>query len=1208
MARSGRAAEATRLDQMIYAWPRRSRTGGEGHLPAASSLGSTVTRSWSGLLAGEVELDESRVPHPPSALAYLIRSPDHPEAPDHLTARDPHRIPEAALVHRIRIPERGGDSRARLRAHILIGRADYLTERVGLALYAAGGVVVGNSRTIPRLAPLHLRDLTARRRTGERTLRQSARAGVRRDRLVTLIATVLAWSRAERPFVVAHTGSDEALMLMWALVEILEGVLPYRLTFSTHATTVPSGATPSGARHTDEPGPRFLFVPFEPECAGNGEPAAIHVDPRVGPDAPPIMTAAARLLVDLHGRGGMRGIGDLLALVGDEMFDPSRPEAWCRRVMENGVERTTAPPPGGDLATLADTAGAPRTGVPGTASGSGTSGPPDPAPLSTTTDAVGLGHSTAPAAPGDPAPAATTGAGALAVREHLRERYERLRASNWSSSAEQGTAADPVRRLFTALIEPVGLPADLASVERLRGQLRRVAGLLAGPVAGPGGGLVPAARAAGPGPRERLREEIVGVILGRLREEEPAGRMIDKISNAVANAVSEEQRQVEGTISALADELAALRVPSPAQVHDEPPRRDEPLRQAVPLLAVALESIFSGYRMTSARDNAIRLATETVEALRAARPDHLSASPTAASRPARLPVTVRRVPRPATPPPATPESATAQPTDPGPGERRHLERLERDAGNAVIRHVAEAYRQEWSYWDDRLHPIDRLLAALGVPLGISLSDAAYDPLVDPLESPTELRELAALRDLLHCTLPQRGEPARSPLGTVSQRPPGHRTDVLARAASDVTQAITRRLAPDAYQSDHDRAAYIDAVHRAVTTMQREVVEMLTRLVAGLAALAIPAAAVDPAVWAGRRIDLIHQTLRALFDLFGLPEGFEFARALADEVVTGAAPTGGGSRWPPESAAAKVVRLLRETHARGADAFRLLVLYAPGWHTAEDIRDDIAYAGASPVGPPGRPTSRAHEAEVLGAGARPYFERLVAVEAASGRGDGPLMQTVRRIAGLYLPGASHEPGPPGAPGALENDLRVLGAELTARIPPTWPDGPDPAIAFLRACQLGQPNAARIFGLLVRHVPNWDDAWDLHEVIRRDGAPGQETAHPEEGPLTGPELARAAERYFRRTVRGSEADHPFPADLERVVRRLVALYLPDDPRLRAASELPGFVESQVIAAIGRPAPLRRRRLLPWRATTAMTTRVAVTAVTLCLTLMIFITVTR
>ncbi|WP_462202851.1 hypothetical protein [Frankia sp. CcWB3] len=153
-ARSGWAAEATRLDQMIYSWSRRSRTSGESHLPAASSLGSTVTRSWSGLLAGEVELDESRVPHPPSALTYIIRSPDHPETPDHLTARDPRRIPEAALVHRIRIPERGGESRARLRAHILIGRADYLTERVRLALYAAGGVVVGSSRTVPRLAPL----------------------------------------------------------------------------------------------------------------------------------------------------------------------------------------------------------------------------------------------------------------------------------------------------------------------------------------------------------------------------------------------------------------------------------------------------------------------------------------------------------------------------------------------------------------------------------------------------------------------------------------------------------------------------------------------------------------------------------------------------------------------------------------------------------------------------------------------------------------------------------------------------------------------------------------------------------------------------------------------------------------------------------------------------------------------------------------------
>jgi hypothetical protein len=615
----------------------------------------------------------------------------------------------------------------------------------------------------------------------------------------------------------------------------------------------------------------------------------------------------------------------------------------------------------------------------------------------------------------------------------------------------------------------------------------------------------------------------------------------------------------------------------------------------------------------------------------------------------------------------------------------HRQELERAARAAVTRHVAAAYRAEWSHWDGRLHPVDRLLAALGVPLGVPLTGSAPDPLADPLESPTELHELAALRDLFGPLYPPGSRPRPQP-----DRLPGRRADVLARAASDVTQAITR-LAPDAPLAEVDRAVYVTATHTAVAAMHRQIVQLLAGLVADLAALPVTTEAgpdrPDDGLRAARVRDLLAAALRTVFDWFGLPEGFAFADALADELAwltAGAAPpamalpasalpasafpatalpataapsadprsgpagesagrntplagpvvsawTSGRAAggWPAESPAAAVVRLLRETRSRGADAFRILVLYAPGWYGAEDIRQAIA--AAVPAGPGGLwpPEADDDGSGLLAAGARPFFERLVTAHPDASQ----VIDTVTRVVDLYTndeageaPGEDGEaPGTGGVarhgggetqaasaahrsrrPASSAAELDVLGTELTARVTPTAVAPPDPAVAFLDACASSPPDAARVFGLLVRYVPSWDDAWDLYEAIWSRGAPHRR-GRAVLGPPSQAELSMAAERYFRRALRaaddadnyaddddghgfgpGSAADYvaeaygdevgggPRAADLERVVRRLVALYLPDDPRLRAAHELPGFVESRVIAEIAAGGPVRRR----WR----------------------------
>ncbi|WP_163548902.1 hypothetical protein [Candidatus Frankia nodulisporulans] len=160
--------------------------------------------------------------------------------------------------------------------------------------------------------------------------------------------------------------------------------------------------------------------------------------------------------------------------------------------------------------------------------------------------------------------------------------------------------------------------------------------------------------------------------------------------------------------------------------------------------------------------------------------------------------------------------------------------------------------------------------------------------------------------------------------------------------------------------------------------------------------------------------------------------------------------------------------------------------------------------------------------------------------------------------------------------------------------------DPAAAFLAACGPGQPDAARAFGLLARHVPDWSADQDLYQALCRWGppSPGRDGARPSRS-----QLAAAAERYFRRALQGAlaESGGPQPADLERVTRRLITLYFPDvadvaarpevagpagamavptadqpgETRPRAAGELVRAVESWIVAAITEHGPNRRRR---------------------------------
>ncbi|WP_220386656.1 hypothetical protein [Frankia sp. ArI3] len=672
----------TRLDQIVYAWSRRTRAGAEGYFPIASSLSSAVTRSWNGLLAAQVEAGDSPVDQPPPALAYVVGAPDRP------IRDDPDDVPDAALVHHVHVAGRSGAGSGRLRAHVLIGRADYLTERVALALYAAGGATAGGAtaggaRTTPRLNPLHLDDLTAQRRVGERTLRQAARAAARRNRLTVLVSAALTWSWTDRPVVVSHTGSDEAVTLMWALVEMLEGVLPYRLTFSIHAAPpAPRPTSPTAraadARHepADEPAwassgstsaadhgpaasagtavgqgrsdPRFRFVPIPPELGPGTDPAAIYVDPRVTPPVPPAVADAAHLLVGVYGRSGIRGVADLLAQVGDEAFRPHDPERWCRRlVATSGRDAAVAgsgvrpgPDPTGSLAADCHPIDphpiSPR--------------PIDPHPISPRSigePSSSWEASPARPSPGQPAPppadarspaAAFAGRGAAgqarAVAEHLHDAYELLLAPGGAG----GDDADPAGRLIAILAHPVGLPADLPSAERLRGQLHRVAGRLTVPGASGRPPRSPTGQEArtGPASREQGRAMIVAGVLDRLGEMDPADRA--RVAVDVEAAVVEEQRQVEGALTALADDLAALRGPSPTR------GAEQSMRRAIPPLTAGLESVFSSYRLATASGSALRLATETLDALRAVRP--------AAPRPP--------------PPSPTPPPSPASPTGPTP--------------------------------------------------------------------------------------------------------------------------------------------------------------------------------------------------------------------------------------------------------------------------------------------------------------------------------------------------------------------------------------------------------------------------------------------------------------------------------------------------------------------------------------------------------------
>ncbi len=1019
-------ADASRIDQVVYVWSR-ARSGREGYFPVASSLGSAGTRSWHDLLAGQAEPDDAGVEHPASSLAYLVGvagSPGH---------RDPDEVPRAALVHRVRVPGRSGPGTGRRRAHVLLGRADYLTERVALALYSAGTGQADAPRTTPRLAPLRLAELTGQRRTGERSLRHSARAAARRHRLTNLVATVLAWSWTQRPFAVSHTGAQEAVTLMWALVETLETVLPYRLTFSSHIPSAsPDGAAENGtggaaqvavgdvsrpARTADGSiAPRLLFVPMPPDLALGLDPDSIHVDPRVRPYVPPTVHDAARLLVEVYGLGGMRAVSGLLAMVADQVFQPNDPERWCRSLVAAGSAGAMAagdtPDPEGtagpstaswpavpvDLTILARARDSTRGPRPSRGE------PPAPEPLDAPT-AVEAGPSTrARAATG------LAGAGADAadarqawsVNEHLRDAYEAtLRRPSVAAAAAGHAGPDPALGLARALATPAGLPVDLPAGTRLQGQLRRLAGMLLAPGTGTGaaGGAErrpprPPAQAALAQALRRGRAELVDRILIRAAE---VGA--DPSRATVESAVAERQRQVEGMITALANDLAALPGPSPTR------GVQGALRDAEPTLTAGIEAILVACRLPTAADQARRLATETLATLR----------------------------------PTTPTPLPARQPHP--------------AGNGPV------------------HPTTPLVAAATITPVTKV--APVDPVI--------------------------------PVTTVS---PVTTADTPAGPPAVSASTSTFATAPEIGGWTPDPAAVVP--------------------------LASPFTPASPAA----------------------------AGAAAQRLTRGG-----------ETPAATVVRLLRETHAWGADAFRLLVLYAPGWDGAQDLRDAIADAAALS---PAAATAGVGGA-YLAAGARPVFERLMV-----GRPDGPpseRMTAVRRVLDLYHHDHDHDhdPNHHDSAGSGAADLDTLAAELTARIPATDDSDHSPTMAFLSACESELSDAAQVFGRLARHVPSWEGERDLHEAIWRWGTAGRDgRARHGSQPPTGAALAAAAERYFRRTVQSAdvEAGGPHPADLERVVRRLATLYLPEDPRLRAAAALADVVESRILAEI-TDGPNRRRR---------------------------------
>ncbi|MCK9894315.1 hypothetical protein [Frankia sp. AgB32] len=1015
-------ADASRIDQVVYVWSR-ARSGQEGYFPVASSLGSAGTRSWRDLLAGQAEPDDAGVEHPASSLAYLVGVAGRPGR------RDPDEVPQAALVHRVRVPGRSGPGTGRRRAHVLLGRADYLTERVGLALYSAGTGQADAPRTTPRLAPLRLAELTGQRRTGERSLRHGARAAARRHRLTNLIATVLAWSWTQRPFAVTHTGSQEAVTLMWALVETLETVLPYRLTFSSHiasASETSAGADGAGehaagsaaraaADDVPRPGrttagsvaPRLLFVPMPLELAVGLDPASIHVDPRVRPYVPPVVHDAARLLVDVYGLGGMRAVSGLLATVADQVLQPNDPERWCRSLVAAGSAGASHVPPGVPL----DPEGAPgpaaavgltilaRARDSARPSHPSRTDPPEPPPAvppaeaSTAVEAVPGPQAKAGSALAAVGVDAADTRAAWPVADHLRDAYEAMLGrppATAGASAGPG-GLDPAHELALVLTSPAGLPADLPAGTRFQGQLRRLAGLLLAPDTGPRSAKRPEHRPARPPSqpaltqaRRRGRAELVDRILAR------AGEVgADPSRVAVESTVAEWQRQLEGLITALADDLAALPGPSPTR------GIEEALRHAAPTLTAGLEAIFTACRLPAAADRARRLAAETLAALQPASPTPLPAGqPHPAGNGPAHPITT------AIPITTTTPAATATPATAGP------------------------------------------LAVPG-PTSATLATGGWTP--DPAVVVPPATAFAA------------AHPATASTATAS------------------TATAAGRVAP------------------------------------------------------------------------------------------------GG-----ESPAATVVRLLRETHAWGADAFRLLVLYVPGWDGAQDLRRAIA--DAATVSP--AVAAAGDGGALLAAGARPLFEQLTISRPAGQTSE--RMTVIRRVLDLY----HHDRA-----GAVDADLAALNTELAARIPATDPTDHSPTVAFLAACESGLPDAAQVFGLLARHVPGWEGERDLHEAIWRWGTVGRDDrAQRGSEPPTGAALAAAAERYFRRTVQSADAEAggPHPADLERVVRRLATLYLPDDPRLRAAAALADMVESRIITEITDGPNRRRRRSfgLPVIALTLMT----------------------
>ncbi|CAO5190002.1 conserved hypothetical protein [Frankia sp. AiPs1] len=919
LTRAGWSPDASRIDQVVYVWSRHPRTGAQGFFPVASSLGSATARSWDDLPASQLLAQDALADHATASLAYVVGSPAQvgpaPGAMADVSER-------AALVHRIRVPRRSGTGPGRLRAHVLTGRADYLTERVALALHAAGTGRADSPRTSTRLAPLHLADLTTTRRTGEGALRQAARATARRHRLANVIASVLVSSRAGQPFAISHTGSDEAVTLMWALVELLEDVLPYRLTFASRMT--PSfawdaadeqagraGEPPRGTAYASEgalhqgfpPGeagllPRFLLAPRPPTAGPGTEQTMIHVDPRIHPAAPLIVLEAARVLVDVYGHNGMRGVATLLGRGRLEPFDLEEPERWSQRLV--AAARTSARPP------------APGRTIP----------PPTP--------------------PARHVPAAEHRCPQTrAVGEYLRDAYTQILDGHGSDDGQAADpkGPDPTQLLITILTAPIGLPPDLPGADRLRGQLRRLAGLLTRPAeiasresrpsrapdrsgqsAGRSTPAGPAMPTSSPAPARPAASEIAAAVMARVRD---AGPSRPDMSTAAAEiAVLEAQRRVEAALVTLADTLASLRGPSPARTVCES------LDEARSTLEAGLTTLFTAYGLPASADQARRLTARTLDSLR---------------------------PGPPTPWPA------GQP---------HL------AGHGHS------------------------------PAQASTSGQPASPAPADAHGSDRAREGAVGRDTAHGTLP---------------------------------------------------------AHQAAWT---------------------------PVVTA--------------------------------QGVTRPAPRTG---WTPataaESPSAAVVRLMRETQAWGADAFRLFILYVPDWSGAHDLRQ-----------------------AVLATGVGPFYRRLDAA-GGSGADPGHRPAVIRRLLDLYSRGGARPAAGPDV------DLQNLCTEIDARLAPGGPRDalpgshaalgvrPDPAAAFLAACGPGRPDAARAFGLLAQHVPDWSADQDLYQALCR----WRKHDHRDGGSWPGgARLAAAAEEYFRQALQGahSETPGPRPADLERVTRRLIALY--------------------------------------------------------------------